>query len=296
MAKSAVQVTGRREATKTRVHSLLASVLPERFLDHYVMPVLSRRPHAPYDAKRFFDSYYTAIGKDALTDRATISPDASALRSAFHYNSVERSVIASLYDLDVPDRPRVLDVGSGAGHWIDFYLDVFEASIVTSIDISAADVTSLRSFYASVDGVEILEADVSADDFDLGTRFDLVNAIGVLFHIVDDVSFERALANLRRHLSDDGLLVVGGHFGLVTRNVEFHETDEFASFEELHSTRSPVVLVNKRVRSLRKWRATAERVGLRIVHLERTPRDRRIPTPENNVLVLARDPRFDAPA
>ncbi len=281
---------------KARIHRVLSILLPGRVLDHYVVPVVKRRAHRPYDAKRFFDSYYRATGSAGLSDRATISPYTSRLESTFHYNSVENSIILSLAGRAVPDAPRVLDVGSGAGHWIDFYREVLGASAVTSVDISPTDVRNLRTRYKSVKGVKVVEADVSQDSFELGADFDIVNAIGVLFHIVDDARWEQALRNLRHHLADDGLLVVGGQFGHITQNVQFHETDDFSDFDELRSTHSPVVLVNKRIRSIRRWRSTAERMGLRIVSLQRTKHDRRIRTPENNILVLQRTARVGGDA
>lgn len=281
---------------KARIHRLLSIVLPERVLDHYVMPVVERRAHRPYDAKRFFDSYYRATGAAGLSDRTTISPYTNRFESTFHYNSVENSIILSLTGRALPDAPRVLDVGSGAGHWIDFYREVLGASMVTSVDISPIDVRNLRTRYKSVKGVKVVEADVAQDSFDLGARFDIVNAVGVLFHIVDDARWEQALRNLRHHLADDGLLVVGGQFGYITQNVQFHETDDFSDFDELRATRAPVVLVNKRIRSIGRWRSTAERVGLRIVSLQRTKHDRRIRTPENNVLVLQRSARVGGDA
>ena len=103
---------------------------------------------------------------------------------------------------------------------------------------------------AGIPEVEVRLADVTRPDFDLGERFALVNAIGVMFHIVDDAAWERALRNVARHLEPGGRWIVGGQFGWVTANVQFHGCDDFSSWGDA-AARGPR-LVNKRIRSRRR--------------------------------------------
>jgi hypothetical protein len=71
------------------------------------------------------------------------------------------------------------------------------ASRICALDISHVCVANLRSRYANVPGISVQQGDIAQGGFRLDQRFDLVNAIGVMFHIVDDELWLRALANLR---------------------------------------------------------------------------------------------------
>ena len=77
-------------------------------------------------------------------------------------------------------------------------------------------------------------------DFD--DAFDVVNAIGVMFHIVDDERWKMAIGNIGRYLRKGGVAIIGGDFGPNT--------------EELG--------VMRRTRSLALWESTLEEFGLEV--------------------------------
>lgn len=261
-----------------------------RVRKHYLAPLSERRRQVNYDSQAYFESWYRATLDQEFSDRITISPTANPWYSRFHYNAVENGILESMVRLGLrPENPRTLDIGSGAGHWISFYLEVFRASQVVGLEISRACVDALRRKFADIPSVRVELGDVSSGEFDLGERFDVINAVGVMFHIVDDAAWLRALRNLRKHLNAGGALVVGGHFGLLTRNVQFHESDRFESWDELRAKRSDVALVNKRIRSRHMWRRGAREAGLKVRGFHRTQRSRGIWTPENNLLFLQAD-------
>jgi trans-aconitate methyltransferase len=265
----------------------LLRFFPWRFLKAYVYPMTVRGKKRPYEAARYFDSYYTAAGE--LTDRITIGPAVSELHSRYHYNAVENAIIRALLHCRLRERPAVFDLGPGAGHWIDFYRGTFGAAQVCALDISKACADRLRDKYAGAAGVEILCGDVAEPTFSLEQRFDIVNAIGVVFHIVDDARWQQALVNMRRLLRDDGVMVVGGEFGWITQNVQFHASDEFDTLEAMRQAAAGgEVRINKRIRSLARWKKAARAAGLRVKVLIRTANVGEILTPENNVLVLER--------
>jgi SAM-dependent methyltransferase len=268
------------------VRSGLERILGPKFFKHYVQPRRVTGETAPYDAKRFFESWHRASG-GSLSDAGTIAAGRSAVATRYHYDAVEASIIEYLATRPLPDELSVLDVGSGAGHWIDFYREVFGAATVVGTEISEPTAESLREKYDGVSGVEIVSDDVSSEGFDLGQRFDVVNAIGVMFHIVEDQRWELALGNLARHLAAGGSLLVGGQFGRVTQDVQFHRKNEFETWDEFRTGDELPRLVNKRIRSLRRWREAADRANLRVECVKRTRTNRLIETPENNVLVLS---------
>jgi hypothetical protein len=265
----------------------LLRFVPWRFLRQVVYPLTVRGPKKPYEAARFFDSYYRMVGEDEFSDRITLGPTMPPLHARYHYNLIENSIIQSLHHRSLPERPVVLDLGSGAGHWIDFYRNTFDASHVVGLEISAACAASLRAKYGDREEVTIVEGDIADDAFALDRTFDLINAVGVMFHIVDDEMWERTLVKFRKALIPDGFIVVGGQFGWFTRNVQFHATDDFDKMEDLigKSERGDVS-INKRTRSYRRWKRAAGRAGLRVARLIRTRNVNEMITAENNILLL----------
>lgn len=105
----------------------------------------------------------------------------------------------------------VLDVASGTG----FYLERWrEAGVhdVTGSDMSEAAVHQLE---ASFPAIPIARFDIAGPDSGLPQRrFDLVSAFDVLFHLIDDGAYRRALANLGRLVRPGGLLIVSENFRL----------------------------------------------------------------------------------
>jgi SAM-dependent methyltransferase len=87
---------------------------------------------------------------------------------------------------------RVLDVGSGTGFFVRFYAS--RGASVHGIDITAVSVERLsREFPAFT----FTRGDVASDAFDRPpARFDVINVWDVLYHVIDDASFARALRNI----------------------------------------------------------------------------------------------------
>lgn len=103
-------------------------------------------------------------------------------------------------DLAESDRKSVLELGYGLGHYAKLchalgFVDY------TGLDFAAPPGPPLGPRYVYRNG------DVG-EPFDLGRTFDLVMVIDVLFHVTDDLRFEVALENIRRHAS--GVIYVTG--------------------------------------------------------------------------------------
>jgi SAM-dependent methyltransferase len=100
---------------------------------------------------------------------------------------------------------RVLDVGCGTGFFTDFYLG--QGADVTGLDIAPTSVERLRQLFPQA---RFLLADVS--EAEIEGRFDVVNAFDVLYHIVDDARWQRALERLGAAVEPGGVLAVTDAF------------------------------------------------------------------------------------
>jgi SAM-dependent methyltransferase len=251
------------------------------------------------ETRCFFTSYYRATASGRIRDSMTIGT-VSEPESRFHYNACENAIIECLARrMPVAGQApgvwrfaqerrawQVLDVGSGTGHWVDFYLDVYLAKSVTAVEFVPQMAEYLRAKYAGRSDVTVLESDIVEDPLP-DQAFDIVNAIGVLFHIVEDERWRRAVASLLAALKPGGLLLVGGDFGGQTRDVQFHRVDRFETWREHDASAAPAERVNKRVRSLADWSDLAASLGARIADLARSDSCAAIRTPENDLLVMS---------
>ena len=268
-----------RPLTIRRQVSLAARrLLGPSFASQYAASVRARGPRAPYDARSAWTSRYEqAIAEGRFDDATTIGRTANPLLARYHYNAVENAILEQVLSGELPARPAVLDAGSGAGHWIEFYRRALGAVELVGVEISASAAAALHAAYDGEGDVTIVEADIADERFDLGRRFDVVNAVDVLFHVVDDEAWRRAVSNLARHLAANGRLVVAEHVGLVTHDAGFRGAGDD----------TPGTLVFKRVRSARAWRTCAREAGLHVHRTVKIRQSRALTTPANRLLVLA---------
>ncbi|MCH7848699.1 MAG: class I SAM-dependent methyltransferase [Planctomycetes bacterium] len=103
----------------------------------------------------------------------------------------------------------MLDVGTGSGRWIRYFLDRFAPLRLIGIDYTEASIDLLRKWSPDAPStvVEFKVADITQPDLNLGEQFDLVNIANVLFHIPEPELFAHAIANLSRLVAPDGCIV-----------------------------------------------------------------------------------------
>jgi SAM-dependent methyltransferase len=277
-----------------KISLIILSIIPNKFIRHYLYPFLFRRKKE-YNPEVFFDSWYNAAPGNEFSDGITISHQYNRLVSNYHYNAIENSILLFLIKSTIPQHTLVLDIGSGAGHWIDFYKKALNPYQIDAFDISAACCTKLSQRFKDYNNIAIYKADISENELPIDKEYDVVNAIGVMFHIVDDKKWELALSNVARLLKKGGYFIVGGQFGWFTRVVQFHNTDSynesgaletFTTFSSIFNKSKEPVLFNKKIRSLRKWIKTSQKYDLHLVKKIKTREDKFLITPENNIIVL----------
>jgi SAM-dependent methyltransferase len=121
------------------------------------------------------------------------------------YRSTERSVIRALRQAGVqPAGSRVLDIGSGTGWWIEFWR-ARGAREIAGVDLTATSVERLRARWPMH---QFAQVDVGDQAAELPGENDVVSAMSVLLHIVDEERFHRALAHLAASLRLGGALVM----------------------------------------------------------------------------------------
>jgi SAM-dependent methyltransferase len=106
-------------------------------------------------------------------------------------------------------RFTVLDVGAGTGFYVDRWTELGVRDIV-GVDLTEVATQALRQRYPHYtfyrvdigDSVQVLQ----------GRAFDAVSCFDVLFHIVDDDRFERAVENVASLLKSGGLFVFSDGF------------------------------------------------------------------------------------
>ncbi|HZD67581.1 MAG TPA: class I SAM-dependent methyltransferase [Actinomycetes bacterium] len=108
-----------------------------------------------------------------------------------------------------PSDVDVLDVGSGTGFYLDLWRELGVRSVVGS-DLTEVAVHALRRRNP---GVEVHQLDIGGDLGPLaGREFGIVSAMDVLFHIVEDDRFERAIKQVRSLLGPGGLFIWSDNF------------------------------------------------------------------------------------
>lgn len=274
--------------TRATVRRIAAEVLGPTLGSDYLAAVRARSRSVQYDPQRSWaERYDRMLAEHALDDGATIRAGAKPTYTRYHYNAVENAILECAIRGRLPKRPATLDVGSGGGHWIGFYRSVLDAQRVVGLDIAPAVVESLEAAYDSAPEVTILQGDIAGEKFALDTRFDVVNAIDVMFHIVDDDAWRRAMRNLAAHLAPGGRLVIAEHVALVGHDAGFRPADP-ARGEPATRNGAPTSIVTKRLRSHRAWHSCARESGLSLVHSARIRKSRSLLTPANRLLVLGR--------
>lgn len=225
-----------------------------------------------YDDKEWWDtSFYT----DGISDRQTISHNKSLMTARYHYASMQILILRHLRNKGTSvGKPEILDVGSGSGQWIDFY-NSLDAGSITGMDVSLSSFSYLKNKYAGNPDIKIFHGKALEVINKLTYEYDIVNAIGVMFHIVDDTEWQDTICSIGNILKEGGFFIIGGHFGFLDGlNVQIDNNGN----------------INKRLRSKRHWKNTLIKAGFTKIEIYRNNAYLWIndTLPENNVLIATK--------
>lgn len=140
---------------------------------------------------KYFYMYWDKIKFNS--DKSTVSPNWDDLSIRYHYNFIENSIIQNIKSCN-----NVLDVGSGYGHWINFYQDVYGA------EVEALD--------PGLNEYKCVKHRCVIENFESQKKYDVINAIGILHHIIDDKKISKAIQICYNHLCVGGYFIIGTRF------------------------------------------------------------------------------------
>lgn len=229
-----------------------------------------------YQEQDYWDSWYSRA--DSHTDSTTIDPDRPEVsyNSIYHYNMVENAILDILIREDrVVEGVDILDIGSGAGHWIDFW-DGLEVKSVTGLEISEVATEELIEKYKGKESIYIYHEDISDLKREY-TGFEYICAVGVLFHIVEDEQWESAVREICNLLEPNGIALIGGEFGYLSRNVQFNKSDGLSNGSSN---------VTKRLRSKSEWREQIQKHNCKVLRTVKNEPPKHVHTPQNNILAI----------
>ena len=111
----------------------------------------------------------------------------------------------------LPANPRIFELGSGGGFWVEFFRQ-FDPSLFLGSDLSVTAVDRLQSLYPDCSFISMNEASAGWEQIGQRGPYDLCLAIDVLYHIVDDASWRMALSNLCKNCKPSGFLLLADYF------------------------------------------------------------------------------------
>jgi 2-polyprenyl-3-methyl-5-hydroxy-6-metoxy-1,4-benzoquinol methylase len=153
--------------------------------------------------------YWDGLLQQRFDLRSVGYPSLSEAFNACLYRAMVNSVDRGLRRVGVFKKTLseslILDVGSGTGFWIDFWL-AKGAQQIFGIDLTCKSISSLSQKYPQL---KFEQRDI-ADPIDSWTlnTFDVISAMSVLHHILSQERWEQALVNLCCVLKPGGYMLI----------------------------------------------------------------------------------------
>jgi len=215
----------------------------------------------------FWDNKFYSNIKDN-NDSNTIYKGCKPELSYIHYLSVEKIILKFLYINNIKLN-SILDIGSGTGHWIVFYYKLNQDSKITGIEISKKVYNISKDKYKNIPNIKYLNNNFLEMTFK-NEQFNIINAIGVMFHFIEDDDFIKVIKKFKKLLSPNGIIIIGGEFGDENKFLHFINDGK------------PI----KKLRSLDYWKNILEENGFKIIQKKVNNIRNYFKTPQNNLLFI----------
>ncbi len=148
-----------------------------------------------YDPRSYWNALVTGDGR-----LSNVGQPALGVYSSYAYRSRLRSLKKALEGVDL-GQMKVFEAAFGEGFYLA-YRQSQRVPVVAGMDISEAATGAANAKFPQYD-LRCGDLSCKSDFAELG-RFDVVTAIDVLYHIVDDKRWEQALRNLLSLVDDNG--------------------------------------------------------------------------------------------
>ncbi|MBN1147478.1 MAG: class I SAM-dependent methyltransferase [Anaerolineales bacterium] len=188
---------------------------------------------------------------------------------------------------------RVLDVGSGTGFYIN-YFQRREAGSLFGLDLAQTSVDFLKREYPSG---AFRVADISDPTLPFNDSFDIISAISVLYHILNDKHFQQALHNLCSLLAVNGYLFITDSFKTpilpTARHAHMRTYEEYQSILKSHGVKVIEILpiyyfMNRTfIPLVGAWLLSSLRLGGLLYNLDKRLRNLKISNSDGLKLLIA---------
>lgn len=122
-------------------------------------------------------------------------------------------------NLDVSGR-SLLDTGVGSGAWIPFWQKC-SVSKIMGIDITSTSVNTLKNKYPQF---KFIQENICRElSFNKDDKFDIVTVFDVLFHITNDIDFNKAIKNISKRIKNKGWILICDSFCNTSWGSSYHE-------------------------------------------------------------------------
>jgi len=109
--------------------------------------------------------------------------------------------------IEIKDK-KVLDVGCGTGFWVEFYKN-HGAGSVAGIDVTEKSILEMRKRYPFYHFERI---DISKERLDRMGKFDIIHAFDVLYYILEEDGFDRAISYISEIAEKNSYIFITGLF------------------------------------------------------------------------------------
>ena len=165
---------------------------------------------------------------------------------------------------------HVLDIASGAGHYIWTSLELWPNAHIVGFDISPRMADTLKIRFYNYPNVDIYHADLRDPYFINNEKFDVILAMGCMEHMISDEELVNALNTFERSMTQGGIMLVSGRFDTV--GVHY----------------GPDNFIFKRLRSLELWKDLIAQTNLKLIDYVHSHPNGRQRHHHHDVLVLKR--------
>lgn len=111
----------------------------------------------------------------------------------------------------LPANPKILEIGSGGGYWVEFF-QRFLPKVFVGSDLSDTAVERLSALYPSYEFVAMTSPEEAWSRIRQRGPYDLVFAIDVLYHITDEEVWKSTLHNLCANTAASGQILMADYF------------------------------------------------------------------------------------